>query len=64
MNLQRDDGTPANLLSANLTCTTAGATGSIAAAEDNFATADRMDFVMVSASTANRVNVLIQYTVD
>lgn len=64
INLQRDDGTPANILTSDLTCTTGGANGTIAAAEDNFAATDKMDFVMVAASTANRISVLVEYTVD
>ncbi len=64
INLQRDDGTPANICTANLTPTTGGATCTIAAAEDNFAATDRLDFVMVLASTATRINVAVEYTVD
>lgn len=65
INLQRDDGAPANILSSDLTCTTGGANGTIAAAEDNFAATDKLDFVGVSGMTgANRVSVLIEYTVD
>lgn len=65
VNLQRDDGSPANVLSSNLTCSTGGADGSIAAAEDNFASTDGMDFVMVSgASGADRLSLMIEYTVD
>ncbi|KKL16055.1 hypothetical protein LCGC14_2499440, partial [marine sediment metagenome] len=64
INLQRDDGTPANICTANLTPTTGGATCTVAAAEDNFAATDRLDFVMVLASTAKRINVAIEYTVD
>ena len=64
VNLQRDDGTPADVLSSNLTCTTGGATGTIAGAEDNVAATERIDFVMVSASTAKRISLMIKYTVD
>ena len=64
INLQRDDGTPANMCTANLTPTTGGATCTVAAAEDNFAATDRLDFVMVSASTAKRINVAVQFTID
>ncbi|MBI3894477.1 MAG: hypothetical protein HY313_00960 [Acidobacteria bacterium] len=64
VNFQRDDGTPANLLSANLTPTTTGATGTIDTNEDNFASEERLDFVMVSASTAKRISCMVKYTVD
>jgi len=64
--LQRNDGTAANMLTGNITCTTdrGGAAGTIDTAEDNIAATDTVDFLMVSASTANRVNILIQATVD
>ena len=65
INLQRDDGTPADILSSNLTCTTGGANGTIAGAEDNIAATDKIDFVAVSGmSGANRISILIEYTVD
>lgn len=65
INLQRDDGTPANILSANLTCSTTGATGSIDAAEDNLAVGDKLDFVLVTAGgTAKRVTVSVKATID
>ena len=62
---QRDDGTPANLLTGDLTCSTAGADGTIDTAEDNFAATDALDFIMVSgASGADRLSMMIEYTVD
>jgi hypothetical protein len=65
INLQRDDGTAANILSANLTCSTSGATGTIDAAEDNVAVGDKVDFVMVTAGgAAKRVSITVKYTVD
>lgn len=64
VNLQRDDGSPANILSSNLTCSTGGATGTINTNEDNVADGQRIDFVMVTAGTNVRVNVMIEYTVD
>jgi hypothetical protein len=65
INLQRDDGTPANVLSANLSCSTSGATGTIDANEDNVANTERLDFVMVTAGgTAKRVTVAVKYTLD
>lgn len=63
INLQRDDGTPADILSANLSCSTSGATGSIAAAEQDVASGDKIDFVMVTAGgVAKRATVNIQLT--
>jgi hypothetical protein len=64
INPQRDDGSAANMCTSNLTCTTGGATCTLAAAEDNLADGDRIDHVTVSASTADRINVCVEYTVD
>lgn len=65
INLQRDDGSAANILSSNLSCSTSGATGTIDTAEDNVANGERIDFVMATAGgTAKRVTVAILYTVD
>ncbi|MFQ5778366.1 MAG: hypothetical protein ACE5IP_10210, partial [Terriglobia bacterium] len=64
INLQRDDGTPANILSADLTCSTTGALGTINALEDNLAAGERIDFVMVTAGAATRASVMLKYTVD
>ena len=65
VNLQRDDGTPANILSANLSCSTSGATGTIDGAEDNVANTERIDFVMVAAGgVAKRLTLVVKYTVD
>jgi hypothetical protein len=65
INLQRDDGSAANMLSSNLTCTTGGATGTIAGAEDNLAVGDKIDFVMVTAGgTAKRITVGLKFTLD
>jgi hypothetical protein len=65
INLQRDDGSPANILSSNLSCTTSGATGTIDGNEDNLAAGERVDFVMATAGgTAKRVSVFVKYTVD
>lgn len=64
--LQHDDGTPANLLSSTLICSTTagGAAGTIDTNEDNFASTDTLDFVMTAAGTANRLTMLIQATID
>jgi hypothetical protein len=65
INLQRDDGSPANMLTSNLTCTTTGATGTIDTNEDNLAVGDKIGFVMVTAGgTAKEVNVEIKTTLD
>ena len=73
INIQRDDGTPADLLSANLVCDTnpgqdSCASGcdvnTIAAAEDNIAIDEELDHVTVSLGTINRLSVCIKYTVD
>ncbi len=63
--LQRDDGTPADMCTANLTCTTTGATCTVAAAEDNLAADEEIDFLMVTAGgTAARVSIFVVWTVD
>lgn len=67
VNLQRDDGSPANILSSNLTCTTAGATGTIDANERDLAVDDELDFVMVTAAASGapqRVSVSITATLQ
>ena len=64
INLQRDDGTPANILTTNLPCTTGGATGTIDTNEDNLSLNDKIDFVMVTAGgVAKRVTVVIKIVV-
>jgi len=61
VNLQRDDGSPANVLSSDLTCTTGGATGTIAAAEQDVASGDKLDFLSVTpGGTAKRTTVNIK----
>lgn len=64
--LQKDDGTPVNMLSSNLTCSTSGAsTTTFVAGEDAVANTDRIDFNMVTAGgTAKRVTVAIKVTID
>jgi len=65
VNAQRDDGTPANILTSNLTCTTGGATGTLSATEKLIAAADRFDFVAVSGmSGADQCSLNILATVD
>jgi hypothetical protein len=65
--LQKDDGSPTNMLSSNLSCATgAGAsTASFVSGEDAVADGDRINFVMVTAGgTAKRVTVYAKYTLD
>jgi len=66
INLQRDDGAPANILTSNLSCSTTGVTSSsIAGSESVLNLNDKIDFVMVSAGgTAKRVTVAIKATVN
>lgn len=65
INLQRDDGSAANILSSSLSCTTSGATGTIDTAEDNVADTNKVDLVMVAAGgAAKRISVFVKYTVD
>ena len=64
--LQRDDGTPADIMTADLTCNTTPNCGTIAGAEDNVSVTDEIDFLMEadSGTTLNRINVCVTYTVD
>jgi hypothetical protein len=68
INLQRNDGTPANILSSNLVCTTSGATStSFTSGEDAIAVGNMIDFIMVQAATSGtpkRITVTITATVD
>jgi hypothetical protein len=53
INLQRDDGSAANILSSNLVCTTSGATStSFSGSEAQLAVGHKVDFVMVTAATS------------
>ena len=61
INLQRDDGSAANILSSDLTCTTGGATGTIAAAEQDVADTNKLDFLsQTPGGVAKRVTVSIK----
>ncbi len=66
INVQKDDGTPANILSSNLTCSSSGASStSFTSGEDAVANGDRLDHVTVTAGgTAKRITVNIKYTLD
>ena len=65
----RNDGTPANILTDNagagMDCATTEATGTIDTGEDNVADTQGLNFTMVTAGgVAKRVAVTIKYTVD
>jgi len=65
--LQKDDGSPTNMLTGDLTCSAgAGAsTTSFVSGENAIADGNRVDFVMVTAGgTAKRVTVFAKYTPD
>ena len=66
-NLQRDDGTPANILTADLTANTTGQTACASGctttltAEATVADGDRIDLLVVLASTAKRATIWVVY---
>jgi hypothetical protein len=64
--LQRDDGTPTNILSADLICSPTGATTTAFAVSENVLNLnDKLDFVVVSAGgTAKRVTLAIKATLN
>ncbi|HSW65354.1 MAG TPA: hypothetical protein VLH56_18905 [Dissulfurispiraceae bacterium] len=66
INLQRDDGSAANILSSNLSCSTSGATStSFASGEASISASHNIDHVTVSVGASlRRLNVAIKYTVD
>jgi hypothetical protein len=66
INLQRDDGSPANVLAADLSCSAGGTTtGDLSLSESVLNFGEKLDFVMVSAGgTAKRVTVAIKTTVN
>jgi hypothetical protein len=66
INLQRDDGTPANILAADLACSSSGAsTTSFASGEAVLNLNEKINFVMVNAgTTAKRVTVVIKALVN
>ena len=66
INLQRDDGSAADILSSVLTCTTSGATSvAFVSGEERIAVGDKLDFVMGTAGgTAKRITVNILARVD
>ncbi len=73
INIQRDDGTPVNILSSNLVCDTnpgqdSCASGcdvdTISATEDNIAIDEELDHVTVSLGAINRLTVCFKYVFD
>ncbi len=60
INMKRDDGSAANILTGNLSCT--GATGTIDTNEDDIAVGEKLDFVLVSAGGAKRITLVIKAT--
>lgn len=68
INIQRDDGTPANICSSNLVASSpSGATCTLAGAEDNLAVGDKLNFTMIQAATTGspkRITVSIKGVLD
>ncbi|MBI3406411.1 MAG: hypothetical protein HY046_13235, partial [Acidobacteria bacterium] len=66
INLQRDSGTQANILSADLTCSTTGAIAPLlVGAQSILNVNDKIDFVMVTpGGTAKRATVVIKATLN
>jgi hypothetical protein len=62
INVQRDDGSPVNILASDLTCTTGGATGTVSGSESTIAVGDKLDFSLVSAGGAKRITLVIKAT--
>jgi len=62
LNLQRDDGSPADILTSNVGCNTTGQTGTLSATEKLIANGDRIDLVVVAAGgTAKRATLWVTY---
>jgi hypothetical protein len=63
INLQRDDGTPANILSSNLACATAigsGCSSTFSGSEASIGTGQNVDFVLVTNSAGTRIVVTLK----
>jgi hypothetical protein len=60
INIQRDDGTPANILAPNLTCTTGGASGTIDPDEATLSVGQKLDFQLITSGGAKRITVAIK----
>jgi len=63
VNLQRDDGSPFDVLSSDCTCGTTPTACTISGSEDNFAATVTLDAEHVSGA-ATRINFFIAYTLD
>jgi hypothetical protein len=66
INLQRDDGSPVNMLSTDLSCSTSGTTTTgIVAAESILNLNDKIDFYVTNAGgSAHRVTLVIKATLN
>jgi hypothetical protein len=67
INIQRDDGSPADIATSDLACSTStggACTTTIQAAEGKVAVGDEIDLDYVSGSNAKRINICFSYTVD
>lgn len=68
INLERNDGSAANILSSNLTCSTSGASStSFTSGEDAISDGHRINLKVVSAAASGapkRITVMVRYTVD
>lgn len=66
INLQKDDGSPANILTSDLVCDTTGeATTAFVSTQNLVASTDKIDWATVSvASAPKRVTLNVTYTID
>ncbi len=73
INIQRDDGSALDILSADLVCDTTPGQSSCASGcdvntivltEDNIAIGEELDHITESLGTINRLTVVVKYTVD
>lgn len=64
--VQKDDGSPTNMLSSDLTCSSGSgaSTTTFVSGEDAIADTNRIDYLTVTASTAKRITVNVKYTLD
>jgi hypothetical protein len=60
INFQRDDGSPAAVLTSNLTCGTSFTSGTLSATEKNFVTGYNLTFQVISG-TAKQISFVITY---
>lgn len=65
MNVQKNDGTPTNMLSSNLSCSVSGALStSFVVGENAIASSNHINHVTVTISGVRRMNVTLEYTVS